>query len=89
MTISLNKYGGFYFFFSGALEMALLWAWFFLPEVISGNSLESADDVFQSSWYIIGRKVVSLSPEHTETTLRTKKLRKIAKRLWERQRDIK
>ena len=64
MMISMNKYGAFYFF-SGVLGIALLWAWFFLPEV-SGRSLESMDDVFQLPWYMIGRKGASLRPDHSE-----------------------
>ena len=64
MLLTMNNYGAFYFFFAVML-VALVWAWFFIPEV-AGRSLESMEEIFNLPWYLIGRKGAELCPDYSE-----------------------
>lgn len=64
MLLAMDKYGAFYFFV-GVMIIALVWAWFFVPEV-AGRSLESMEDIFNLPWYLIGRKGPELCPDYSE-----------------------
>lgn len=64
MLLAMDNYGAFYFFV-GVMCLALLWAWFFVPEV-SGRSLESMEEIFNLPWYLIGRRGAQLCPDYSE-----------------------
>lgn len=64
MLLHMNNYGAFYFFVAVML-IALVWVYFFVPE-IAGRSLESMEEVFSLPWYLIGRRAVDLCPDYSE-----------------------
>lgn len=72
MLIRLKPYGTFYFA-CAILVIGLFWSWFFLPE-ISGRSLESMEELFSLSWYLIGRKGSKLCPDNSEVSYSNKQM---------------